>query len=435
MKNADEELFTSKKLKAFKRRVTSVHGPIKFPKSSRLGEGTFGQVYKSKRYAYKIFKNNHVDSSVLREVSILAALSGCDAVYNHCIEMVELLRSQNKLIVKMNCAHATLEDYLKGKHEAKTEELSNSYMRQLALAVEFLHSVKIIHRDLKPNNILIMAENVLKITDFGESIQYIRSRCNTTCRGTLWWRSPEMLLGGTYDMTVDCWSLGCIFHELLLGSKAFTSDCEIDAIFRIFQKLGTPSKLTHGFLRNCDHFDDGIPYPKWTPTVFGSEILDATLKYPPRASSSDIVNMLKCDRALLCTYQDVAVDNTIEHNHWCLHMDEIERRLKSNRLTLPQSSIWISAICQIHRNDYAYFSGQMSNPEHFFELMQNVAQFYDSDGDFELNYGEESKKLIDSLGYDLSHCPFVMDVLDSSKSVNDFLQSMRSQNFPAVIEV
>jgi serine/threonine protein kinase len=59
---------------------------------------------------------------------------------------------------------------------------------------------------------------------------------------TLWYRAPEILLGGKrYSTPVDMWSVGCIFAELVNRRPLFPGDCEIDQIFKIFMVLGTPT--------------------------------------------------------------------------------------------------------------------------------------------------------------------------------------------------
>ena len=58
----------------------------------------------------------------------------------------------------------------------------------------------------------------------------------------MWYRAPEILLGqAEYALPVDIWSAGCIVGEMGCGNALFMGDCEIDTIFKIFQKLGTPS--------------------------------------------------------------------------------------------------------------------------------------------------------------------------------------------------
>jgi len=59
---------------------------------------------------------------------------------------------------------------------------------------------------------------------------------------TLWYRSPEVLLGTTYATPVDIWSCGCIFAELINRKALFPGQNETDQLSRIFGVLGTPSE-------------------------------------------------------------------------------------------------------------------------------------------------------------------------------------------------
>ena len=53
---------------------------------------------------------------------------------------------------------------------------------------------------------------------------------------TLWYRAPEILLGGRqYSTGVDMWSIGCIFAEMCTKKPLFPGDSEIDEIFKIFR--------------------------------------------------------------------------------------------------------------------------------------------------------------------------------------------------------
>ena len=87
------------------------------------------------------------------------------------------------------------------------------------------HSV--LHRDLKPQNLLIdRTHNLLKLADFGLARAFgLPVRAYTHEVVTLWYRAPEVLLGGkTYSTPVDVWSIGCIFVEMVNGRPLFPGD-------------------------------------------------------------------------------------------------------------------------------------------------------------------------------------------------------------------
>jgi cyclin-dependent kinase len=70
---------------------------------------------------------------------------------------------------------------------------------------------------------------------------------------TLWYRSPEILLGGRqYSTGVDMWSVGCIFAEMCTRKPLFPGDSEIDEIFKIFRCVGL-FHLDYAHINNAQH--------------------------------------------------------------------------------------------------------------------------------------------------------------------------------------
>jgi cyclin-dependent kinase len=58
---------------------------------------------------------------------------------------------------------------------------------------------------------------------------------------TLWYRSPELLLGSTqYNASIDIWSIGCIFSEMASGTPLFPGNSIQEQLKLIFKTLGTP---------------------------------------------------------------------------------------------------------------------------------------------------------------------------------------------------
>lgn len=120
--------------------------------------------------------------------------------------------------------------------------LTRKFGQQLASTLVFLAQpdLNIIHCDLKPENVLLCnpKRSTIKIIDFGSSCQfenriyqYIQSR---------FYRSPEVLLGVSYDRQIDMWSLGCILVELHTGEPLFPGHSEYDQMMRIVEVMGMP---------------------------------------------------------------------------------------------------------------------------------------------------------------------------------------------------
>uniref|UniRef100_A0A0A9WUZ6 Cell division protein kinase 5 n=1 Tax=Lygus hesperus TaxID=30085 RepID=A0A0A9WUZ6_LYGHE len=116
-------------------------------------------------------------------------------------------------------------------------------MRDLLKGVGYCHQRSVLHRDLKPQNLLISREKVLKLADFGLGRAFgIPVKKFTHEVVTLWYRSPDVLLGSTqYGTPVDIWSVGCIFAEMATGLPLFAGKNDADQLLQIFKFLGTPS--------------------------------------------------------------------------------------------------------------------------------------------------------------------------------------------------
>lgn len=103
-------------------------------------------------------------------------------------------------------------------------------MKQLLHAVEHCHLRGIMHRDIKASNILVNNEGILKLGDFGlANTLTSKNKQKLTSRVvTLWYRPPELLMGSTsYNVSVDLWSVGCVFAELLIGKPILKARTEV----------------------------------------------------------------------------------------------------------------------------------------------------------------------------------------------------------------
>ena len=104
---------------------------------------------------------------------------------------------------------------------------------------------------------------LLKIGDFGLARPYsVKLEKFTKEVMTLWYRCPELLLGGQiYGPRGDCWGLGCLIGEMASGSAMFSGESEVAVIFKIFRLLGTPTDSDWPGVSRLDHFSR--KFPKW----------------------------------------------------------------------------------------------------------------------------------------------------------------------------
>lgn len=117
------------------------------------------------------------------------------------------------------------------------------FLYQILRGLKYLHSARILHRDIKPGNLLVNSNCLLKICDFGLArVEETRSRCMTQEVVTQYYRSPELLMGTKhYTSSIDMWSVGCIFAELLGRRILFQAQTPIMQLELITDLLGTPA--------------------------------------------------------------------------------------------------------------------------------------------------------------------------------------------------
>ena len=138
-----------------------------------------------------------------------------------------------------------LNDYFCRDHSIFTLGESKEIIRQVLSAVEHLHRHWIVHRDLKSSNLLLSNRGRVQVADFGLARRLgPLAEHLTPVVVTLWYRSPELLLGAKkYDSAVDMWSVGCILAELLLGRPLMPGKSEPDQLDKIFRLFGLPDEI------------------------------------------------------------------------------------------------------------------------------------------------------------------------------------------------
>ncbi|KAL8435265.1 hypothetical protein Efla_002520 [Eimeria flavescens] len=102
----------------------------------------------------------------------------------------------------------------KRQHKPFSEVTLRTWLLQLSLALDYMHSHKILHRDLKPANVFLDENNYIRVGDLGLSkiLEFTLQQAKTQC-GTPAFMAPELCKGRPYQAPADIWALGCIMIE------------------------------------------------------------------------------------------------------------------------------------------------------------------------------------------------------------------------------
>jgi len=196
--------------------------------SNVLGLGISGKVVEcfdtsGEKFALKVLKDN-VKSR--REIDLHWRASGCRHIVNIKDVYDNTYNGQRCLLVVMECMEGGELFNRIQERKSFNEREAAEIVKDICLAVKFLHDMNVAHRDLKPENLLYTSGDpgVLKLTDFGFAKEtLIRETLQTPCY-TPYYVAPEVLGPEKYDKSCDIWSLGVIMYILICGFPPFYSN-------------------------------------------------------------------------------------------------------------------------------------------------------------------------------------------------------------------
>jgi len=260
-----------------------------------LGKGSFGQVVRCVDHktgalvAIKIIRNKkRFHQQALIEVNLLTKLKEWDPNRQHSVvNFTQSFYFRGHLCISTELLGMNLYEFIKA-HDFRgfNLKLIRRFTKQMLSSLVLLHAKKVIHCDLKPENILLVhpLNSEIRVIDFGSSCfenekvyTYIQSR---------FYRSPEVILGMSYGMPIDMWSVGCILAELFTGYPIFPGENEQEQLACIMEVFGPPEKHLIEKSTRKKLFFDSLGKPRLTVSSKGRR---------RRPSSKDLRQAIKCD--------------------------------------------------------------------------------------------------------------------------------------------
>jgi CTD kinase subunit alpha len=278
--------------------------------ASVIGSGTYGKVFKGQHvYTKKLVALKRIRMegerdgfpvTAMREIKLLQSLR-----HTNIVQLHEVMIEKNECYMVFEYLSHDLTGLLNHPSYKLDAAQKKHLSKQLFEGLDYLHKRGVLHRDIKAANILVSNEGIMKLADFGLARFYAkRHQLDYTNRViTIWYRSPELLLGETqYGAAVDIWSAACVMVEIFTRHAIFPGDGgEISQLDKIYSILGTPNRKEWPGLVDTPWFELLRPsYRK--PNVFAKkyrervpaaafDLLSEMFQYDPvkRPSAADVL--------------------------------------------------------------------------------------------------------------------------------------------------
>lgn len=208
-----------------------------------IGVGGMANVYKARDVienrvvAVKILREEYLDNEEFlrrfkNESKAIAVLSHPNIVKVYDVSFSDRMQS----IVMEYIDGITLKEYIEQQGALSWKEAVH-FTVQILRALQHAHDKGIVHRDVKPQNIMLLSDGTIKITDFGIA-RFSRSETKTlTDRaiGSVHYISPEQAQGETTDARTDIYSVGVMLFEMLTGRLPFEAENAISVAMKQIQ--------------------------------------------------------------------------------------------------------------------------------------------------------------------------------------------------------
>jgi len=295
--------------------------------AQKLGKGAYGIVWKAVdkktkdvvalKKIFDAFQNATDAQRTYREVIFLQQMGE----HENIVQMQNVMKADNHRDLYLVFEYMETDLHAVIRANILQEVHKQYIMYQTFKALKYIHSAKLVHRDLKPSNLLLNAECLMKVADFGLARSLLNDAVDlgsgerdvlTDYVATRWYRAPEILLGSNaYGKAVDMWSLGCIFGEMLGGKPLFPGQNTLNQIERVGQVIGAPDVDEIATLNSPYTLEmmDGMKFPMGERKPDGKrEMVKFDRQSPPAPGQGGGDDLVGAWRAVYPKAPDDAID-------------------------------------------------------------------------------------------------------------------------------
>ena len=201
-----------------------------------LGEGGMANVYLAhdtildRNVAVKVLRGDLASDEKFVRRFQREALSASSLSHPNIVEMYDVGEDDGQYYIVMEYVDGkTLKQVLKQRGHLSITEVVD-IMLQLTDGMAHAHDAYIIHRDIKPQNIMILSNGMIKITDFGVATALNSTQLTQTnsVMGTVHYLPPEQAQGKGSTIRSDIYSMGIMMYELLTGLVPYKGDNAVE---------------------------------------------------------------------------------------------------------------------------------------------------------------------------------------------------------------
>ncbi len=215
-----------------------------------IGSGGMAEVYKAyctklnRFVAVKILKNQFCQDEEFVNRFNLESQVAAGISHNNIVSVFDVGCENGVHYIVMELLEGiTLKEYI-NIHGMLPWRQALDFSIQICDAMDHAHKKGIVHRDIKPQNIMVCADNTLKVMDFGiarTENKDVTTDSNTAI-GTVHYISPEQARGGYVDERSDIYSMGVVMYEMLTGRVPFDGETAVSIAIMHMQKEPVPPR-------------------------------------------------------------------------------------------------------------------------------------------------------------------------------------------------